>query len=144
MAGASRATRPRGTTGRHSGRIIVTAGHGDLAPAWQDQLAPGGRLVVPLRWRGQARSVPFTHEEDRLRSDSVQLCGFIPMIDQDGERTGHLDIDGHVALTVPATIGEQDERGEDADRPAGSILRPTATPAAAPGRYCGSWRARRR
>lgn len=79
-------------------RIIVTVGPWDLPPAWRDQLAPGGRLVVPLHWRGQARSVAFTHEEGHLRSDSIQLCGFIPMLGQDGERTGHIDTDGHVTL----------------------------------------------
>ncbi len=76
-------------------RIIVTVGPWDLPPAWQDQLAPGGRLVVPLRWRGQARSVAFTHEEGVLRASDSRLCGFIPMIGdgQDGERTGHIDTD---------------------------------------------------
>ena len=66
--------------------------------AWWDQLAPGGRLVVPLRWRGQTRSIAFTRADIRLRSDSVQLCGFVPMIGQDGERTGHIDPDGQVTL----------------------------------------------
>ncbi|MEV1179505.1 methyltransferase domain-containing protein, partial [Nonomuraea sp. NPDC049784] len=33
-------------------RIIVTAGAWDVPPAWREQLAPGGRLVVPLRVRG--------------------------------------------------------------------------------------------
>jgi protein-L-isoaspartate(D-aspartate) O-methyltransferase len=31
-------------------RIIVTAGVWDLPSAWADQLAVGGRLVVPLRF----------------------------------------------------------------------------------------------
>jgi protein-L-isoaspartate(D-aspartate) O-methyltransferase len=79
-------------------RIIVTVGAWDLPPAWWDQLVPGGRLVVPLRWRGQTRSVAFTHEDGRLRSDSVELCGFVPMVGQDGERTGHIDGNGQVAL----------------------------------------------
>lgn len=79
-------------------RIIVTVGPWDLPPAWQEQLAPGGRLVVPLHWRGQARSVAFTHEEGHLRAEDSQLCGFIPMIGRDGEHTGHIDPDGHVAL----------------------------------------------
>ena len=33
-------------------RIIATVGVSDLAPAWLDQLAPGGRIVVPLDLRG--------------------------------------------------------------------------------------------
>ncbi|MGH3937973.1 MAG: methyltransferase, FxLD system [Pseudonocardiaceae bacterium] len=73
-------------------RIIVTVGPWDLPPAWHDQLTPGGRLVVPLHWRGQARSIAFVHEDGVLRATDSQLCGFIPMIGdaQDGERTGHI------------------------------------------------------
>jgi protein-L-isoaspartate(D-aspartate) O-methyltransferase len=74
-------------------RIIVTVGPWDIPPSWWSQLAPGGRLVAPLRWRGQARSVALVREDDRLRADSVELCGFVPMLGpgQDGERTGHID-----------------------------------------------------
>lgn len=79
-------------------RIIFTVGAWDLPPAFWSQLAPDGRLVVPLRWRGQTRSVAFGREADRLRSDSVELCGFVPMLGQDGERTGTIDADGQVAL----------------------------------------------
>jgi protein-L-isoaspartate(D-aspartate) O-methyltransferase len=79
-------------------RIIVTAGAWDLPSAWREQLAPAGRLVAPLRWRGQTRSIAFTPWNDWLRSDSVELCGFVPMIDQDAERTGPIDPDGHIAL----------------------------------------------
>lgn len=79
-------------------RVIVTVGAFDLPPAWWDQLAPGGRLVVPLRWRGQTRSVAFVRDGDRLRSDSVNLCGFVPMIGQDSELSGHIDHDEQVTL----------------------------------------------
>jgi protein-L-isoaspartate(D-aspartate) O-methyltransferase len=71
----------------------------DLPPAWSAQLAPGGRLVVPLRWRGQTRSVAFTHHDAALRSDSVRLCGFVPMVGHDGEHTAPLDPAGHTTLT---------------------------------------------
>ncbi len=76
-------------------RIIVTVGPWDLPPAWHDQLAPGGFLVVPLHWRGQARSVAFVHEDGVLRARDSRLCGFIPMIGdgQDGEHTGHIGDD---------------------------------------------------
>jgi protein-L-isoaspartate(D-aspartate) O-methyltransferase len=79
-------------------RIILTVGAWDIPPAWWAQLVPGGRLVIPLRWRGQTRTVAFTREDGRLRSDSVELCGFVPMVGQEGERTDHIDDHGHVAL----------------------------------------------
>ncbi|GAA2096296.1 hypothetical protein GCM10009780_43400 [Actinomadura alba] len=74
-------------------RMIATVGVWDLPAAWWDQLAIGGRLVLPLRWRGLTRSVAFIRDKDRMRSDSVKTCGFLPMIGQDGEREGHIDAD---------------------------------------------------
>ncbi|MDQ3402948.1 MAG: methyltransferase, FxLD system, partial [Actinomycetota bacterium] len=79
-------------------RIIVTVGAWDLPSAWRDQLAPGGRLVVPLRWRGQTRSVAFVRDGDRLISDRTDLCGFVPMIGQEGEHTATIDSGGLVSL----------------------------------------------
>jgi protein-L-isoaspartate(D-aspartate) O-methyltransferase len=73
-------------------RAIVTIGSLDIPPAWFGQLRPGGRLVVPLRWRGQTQSVALVLGEDGLlRSDSVFLCGFVPMIGQEWERSAALD-----------------------------------------------------
>lgn len=67
-------------------RIIVTVEAADVAPAWTAQLAPGGRLVLPLRLRGLTRSVAFTRTDNdndndngtdaSLVSDDYQLCGF--------------------------------------------------------------------
>lgn len=59
--------------------IMVTAGAWDIPPAWIEQLAPGGRLVVPLRVRGLTRSVAFTRVGDHLESESAKVCGFVPM-----------------------------------------------------------------
>lgn len=73
-------------------RAVVTIGSLDIPPAWSGQLRPGGRLVVPLRWRGQTQSVALVLGEDGLlRSDSVFLCGFVPMIGQGWERSAALD-----------------------------------------------------
>jgi protein-L-isoaspartate(D-aspartate) O-methyltransferase len=73
-------------------RAIITIGSLDIPPAWFGQLKPGGRLVVPLRWRGQTQSVALVLGEDGLlRSDSVFLCGFVPMIGQDWERSAAID-----------------------------------------------------
>jgi protein-L-isoaspartate(D-aspartate) O-methyltransferase len=79
-------------------RTVVAVGAFDIPADWREQLKPGGRLVVPLRWRGQTRSVAFVRDRDVLRSDSVRLCGFVPMIGQDNEITGNIDAGGHVAL----------------------------------------------
>ncbi|MGI9119507.1 MAG: methyltransferase domain-containing protein [Acidimicrobiales bacterium] len=59
-------------------RIEVTVGTSDLSPAWFEQLAPGGVLVVPLCLRaGVQASLAFTKRPDRLKSLSVEPCGFM-------------------------------------------------------------------
>ncbi|MBL1115252.1 methyltransferase, FxLD system [Streptomyces sp. 110] len=60
-------------------RIIVTVGAADLSSAWMDQLAPAGRLVVPLRFRGLSRTIAFAREQDHLRSDTLIVSGFVAM-----------------------------------------------------------------
>lgn len=79
-------------------RLIATVGVWDLPASWWDQLAVGGRLVLPLRWRGLTRSIAFVREADCLRSESLATCGFLPMIGQDGEREGYVDEDHLVKL----------------------------------------------
>lgn len=61
-------------------RVIVTAGAGDLAPAWIDQLREGGRLVVPL---GSSHSSMMCRTY-QLRSGALELlreipCSFVPL-----------------------------------------------------------------
>jgi protein-L-isoaspartate(D-aspartate) O-methyltransferase len=61
-------------------RIIVTAGAWDVFPAWQEQLAPNGRLVVPLIiMPGYMLSVAFEVEDGRWHSRSAASCGFMPL-----------------------------------------------------------------
>ena len=60
-------------------RIVVTVTAWDIASAWIDQLRPGGRIVVPLRLRGQTRSIAFDRVDDHLESRSTTLCGFVCM-----------------------------------------------------------------
>ena len=60
-------------------RIIVTAGAWDVPPSWREQLAPGGRLVVPLRIRGVTRAVALELDGEVWRSVSIVECGFMPM-----------------------------------------------------------------
>jgi protein-L-isoaspartate(D-aspartate) O-methyltransferase len=97
-------------------RIIVTVGAWDIPSAWWDQLVPGGRLVVPLRWRGTTRAVAFTKREDHWEADWVTLCGFVPMLGQAGERSIVLDLDGLVSLHYDA------DQAVDADALQGVLL----------------------
>jgi protein-L-isoaspartate(D-aspartate) O-methyltransferase len=61
-------------------RIILTVGAWDIAPAWQEQLKPDGRLVLPLIIRGNVQeSVAFEHAGGHLASVSVHACGFVPL-----------------------------------------------------------------
>jgi protein-L-isoaspartate(D-aspartate) O-methyltransferase len=58
-------------------RIIVTVGVWDVPPAWTQQLADDGRIVVPLRMRGLSRSVCLARDGDRLASVSHAMAGFV-------------------------------------------------------------------
>ena len=58
-------------------RIIATVGAWDITPAWVAQLAPHGRLVLPLDLRGPQRSIAFQPIDNHLESVSVVPCGFM-------------------------------------------------------------------
>lgn len=92
-------------------RILVTAGAWDVAPAWREQLAPGGRLVLPLRLNGLTRVVAFEHSDHGLRSVSAHEDGFIPMkgIGAVPEQEVPVGPDRELTLSI------DDERPVDAD-----------------------------
>ncbi|WP_462188799.1 rRNA adenine N-6-methyltransferase family protein [Frankia sp. CcWB2] len=72
-------------------RIVITAGAWDLAKGWWDQLAPAGRIIVPLRLHGSglARSLPLDAVgPGRLVSRSALVCGFVPLRGTNAH-TGH-------------------------------------------------------
>jgi protein-L-isoaspartate(D-aspartate) O-methyltransferase len=58
-------------------RIILTVGAWDIAPAWQEQLKSGGRIVLPLALNGPQMSVAFTPTGSHLASVSIKPCGFM-------------------------------------------------------------------
>lgn len=61
-------------------RILLTVGSPEVLPAWVEQLAPDGLIVLPLGLAGGVqRSVAFRRTGDQLESLSVTPCGFMPL-----------------------------------------------------------------
>ena len=65
-------------------RVILTVGAWDIAPAWREQLRPGGRLVLPLALgAGPQKCVAFVKPETPsdvwFTSESIRDCGFMRM-----------------------------------------------------------------
>jgi len=57
-------------------RIELTVGAADIAPAWVEQLKPGGILVLPLWVNTVQLCLALVKEEGQLRSVSSLPCGF--------------------------------------------------------------------
>ncbi|RKN46663.1 methyltransferase, FxLD system [Streptomyces hoynatensis] len=61
-------------------RIQFTVGAGDIPITILDQLAPGGRLVIPLRIRGSiSRSFAFERDGGTWRTVSCEMATFVPL-----------------------------------------------------------------
>lgn len=61
-------------------RIILTVRAWDILPAWREQLASHGRLVLPLTiLPGQQVSVALEPHGGYLQSISARPCGFMPL-----------------------------------------------------------------
>jgi protein-L-isoaspartate(D-aspartate) O-methyltransferase len=86
-------------------RIIVTAGAWDIVSAWWQQLALGGRLVVPLRLHGSGltRSIAFDLQQPgRMVSTRAAVCGFVPMRGAAEMSEPHVRLADDVILTLDA------------------------------------------
>lgn len=61
-------------------RIIAAAGAYGIPRGWLDQLAPGGRLLVPQRLRGSVcRSIAYEHRDGAWVSVSSRMNTFMPL-----------------------------------------------------------------
>ena len=60
-------------------RVILTVSSAVIAPAWREQLLPGGRLVLPFNIGGPQISVAFERRGEELVSVSLSDCGFMPL-----------------------------------------------------------------
>lgn len=56
---------------------VITHNVWDIAPAWREQLAEGGRLVVPLEMGGYTRSLTLVRHGDVLHCEHWTYCGFV-------------------------------------------------------------------
>ncbi len=69
-------------------RIIVTASANQLQSAWLEQLAEGGRIIVPMRLDPDADAIQlipvFERRGQRLRSLETTSGGFMPLHGGDG------------------------------------------------------------
>lgn len=101
-------------------RIVVTAAAEDLPPAWWEQLAPEGRLVVPLHLGPRAEaSVAWERAGAGLRALSRLPCGFLALR---GEPPAGFR---HEPPPAPLLFGGQALwafRGEPPDEPPGAVV----------------------
>ncbi len=89
-------------------RIILTVNAGDIAPAWREQLADNGRLLLPLSVRGPQIAVAFKRVETHFESVSVQPCGFVGLRGVFAEQGQQVQLASEEGL-VYLTLGEQTE-----------------------------------
>jgi protein-L-isoaspartate(D-aspartate) O-methyltransferase len=61
--------------------ILVSAGGPDVPPALLEQLAPGGRIVIPVGTTGEQELIRITKSGDRrLRKQNLGPVMFVPLI----------------------------------------------------------------
>lgn len=103
-------------------RIIATVGTHGVPHAWLQQLAPGGRLLVPQRLKGTvSRSIAYEQRDGRWMSLGSEMNTFMPLrrgIADDDRRVIPLSADGTVRLQAPAG------QNIDADALAGVLDQP--------------------
>ncbi|MCX4558784.1 methyltransferase, FxLD system [Streptomyces phaeochromogenes] len=103
-------------------RIIATVGAHGVPHSWLQQLAPGGRLLVPQRLKGSvSRSIAFEQRDGRWESLGSEMNTFMPLrrgIADDDRRVVPLSADGTVRLQAPAG------QNIDADALAGVLDQP--------------------
>ena len=81
--------------------VIATVGAHEIPTAWLEQLAPGGRLVAPVRLAGAAsRSIVFERDQDGLRSLGSEMAIFMPLRGLGDDARRVLDLTGTGEVTL--------------------------------------------
>lgn len=71
------------------GAIIVTAGAPSVPAGYLEQLAPGGRLVIPVGDRGGQVMKRFMRTADgAVSEETLHACRFVPLLGRDGWNDG--------------------------------------------------------
>lgn len=60
--------------------ILVTAGADSLPPALVEQLAPGGRLVIPIGDYADQTMYRFTRTADGMQTENLGEFAFVPLV----------------------------------------------------------------
>ncbi|MDT3395295.1 methyltransferase, FxLD system [Streptomyces sp. B1866] len=96
-------------------RIIATVGAYETPMAWLDQLAPDGRLVVPLRLAGAAsRSIAFERGPDGWTSRGSEMCTFMPLRGIADDSRGSIDLTGTGEVTLQTHKDNNDATDQQA------------------------------
>ncbi|GHE73899.1 methyltransferase, FxLD system [Streptomyces cellulosae] len=92
-------------------RIIATVGAHGIPHAWMQQLALGGRLLVPQRLKGSvSRSIAYEQHEGRWVSLNSRMNTFMPL------RRGIADDERSIVpLSADGTVRLQTHAGQDID-----------------------------
>jgi len=62
--------------------ILVTAAPGRVPAALLDQLAEGGRLVIPVGDRGTQRLMVLTRQEGVFHEEELDMVNFVPLLEE--------------------------------------------------------------
>lgn len=60
-------------------RIVLTVAAEDITPVWREQLAPDGRILLPLIVHDAQTAALFAPDGDGFRSESSMPCMFMPL-----------------------------------------------------------------
>ncbi len=71
--------------------IAVAAAGPRIPPSLLDQLAPGGRLVIPIGQRDEQHLLRITHTDTGLRQESLGPVRFVPLVGREGWRDDEQD-----------------------------------------------------
>jgi len=64
--------------------ILVTAGGPEIPPPLAEQLAPGGRMIIPLGARGAQTLTLVRRTAEGIRTSPIGEARFVPLVGEHG------------------------------------------------------------